>query len=284
VASIFHQASRTAIINAVTNCIGIGDITAVDGEGNVELIEVKSGKTKSSRKIRQRNQLKDAAGILGTGEGIIDDKQVRIASIPITPENYLGELRNLLDECGSYGWSSGRIAPHCYVECVDFRKLGELDDVTPKMEEAYRRAAGKWDGERVTSMNSMDIITFCPNVAPFSIFPFDDRTCIELAIGAKAFLTRLNLDQMLREFEANGWTIESSFDNAIAQTNGDAIVVLKKGGFFCHVPPGDFGKLQFEMLSPATLIEECEYIRGLGPTAAQGYGIWTLEGEATQWR
>ncbi len=93
--SIFHQASRRAIINAITNCIGIGDVTAVDEDGSVELIEVKSGKTKLSRKIRQKNQLKDAAGILGTGTGIVDGKSAKIASMPLRPTNYLPGLRDL---------------------------------------------------------------------------------------------------------------------------------------------------------------------------------------------
>ncbi|HXM22426.1 MAG TPA: hypothetical protein VN948_14315 [Terriglobales bacterium] len=282
--SIFFQASRTAIINAVTNCIGIGDVTAIDEDGSVELIEVKSGKTKSSRKIRQKNQLRDAAGILGTGVGTIEGKLVKVASMPITPTSYLVELRTLLEQCGSEGWSSALIAPHCYVECVDFRKLGQREDMTPKMKAAHQRCTEKWDDDdKISVMSSMDIITFSPNIAPFSIFPFDERMCVELAIGAKQFRTYLNATEVFKEFEASGWTIESSLGDAIDQTNGEAVVILKKEGFVCHLPPGDFGKLQFEMLSPATLIEECEYIRGLGPKVAEGYGIWTFDGEARQW-
>ena len=281
--SIFYQASRRAIINAITNCIGIGDVTAIDEDGSVELIEVKSGKTKSSRKIRQKNRLKDAAGILGTGVGIIDGKSVKIASIPLRVANYLPELSGLLEQCGAEGWSSRLVAPHCYVECVDLRKLGEWKVEGPKMEEAYRPLMEKWHADTVQMMTSMDLMTFCPNLAPFSIFPFDDRTCIDLAIGAKSYATYLNLSQVLREFEASGWVVESSLEDAIAKTNGDAIAILRKAGFICHLPPGDFAKLQFELLSPATLIQECEYIRGLGPSVGEGYGVWTLDGEAEQW-
>ncbi|MGC1372480.1 MAG: hypothetical protein WA824_10120 [Candidatus Sulfotelmatobacter sp.] len=70
-------------------------------------------------------------------------------------------------------------------------------------------------------MTSMDLMTFCPNLVPFSIFPFDDRMCIDLAIGSKSYATYLNLSQVLREFEANGWTVERSLDDAIAQTRGE---------------------------------------------------------------
>lgn len=281
--AIFHQASRRAIINAVTNCIGIGDVTAIDVDGSVELIEVKSGKTKSSRKIRQKNQLKDAAGILGTGVGIVDGKSVKIASMPVRPANYLPELRGLLERCGTEGWSSRLVAPHCYVECVDLRRLGEWKVEGPKMKEAYRPFSEKWHADRIQMMSSMDLMTFSPNLAPFSVFPFDDRTCIDLAIGAKSYATYLNLSQVLREFEASGWVVESSLDEAIARTNGTAIAMLRKAGFICHIPPSDFAKLQFELLSPSTLIQECEYIRRLGPNVGEGYGVWTLDGEAEQW-
>jgi hypothetical protein len=55
--SINDQQGYRAIINAITNCISIGDITATEADGNVELIEVKSGKTKSRRLTRQKNRL-----------------------------------------------------------------------------------------------------------------------------------------------------------------------------------------------------------------------------------
>ncbi len=280
--SIFYQASRRAIINAITNCIAIGDITAVDEDGGVELIEVKSGKTKSSRKIRQKNQLKRAAGILDTGFGLIDGRQVKIASMPLHPKNHLAELKDLLEECGNKGWSSRLVAPHCYVECVDFRKLGDLKTESPKMEEVHRLTGEEWGSDKISVMSSMEIITFAPNLAPFSIFPFDDRTCIELAIGAKSFRTFLNMSEVIRAFERSGWTSEGSLEDALDKTKGEAVAILKKGGFLCHLPPGDFGRLQFEMLNPESLLEQCEYIRSLGPGTTE-YGVWTLDGEGEQW-
>jgi hypothetical protein len=108
--SINDQKGYCAIINAVTNCVSIGDVTAIDASGNVELIEVKSGKTKSRRLTRQKNRLRDATGVLSTGTGIVEGKSIRVASSPITPENYLGKLKVLLAEAGERGWSS-ELAP-----------------------------------------------------------------------------------------------------------------------------------------------------------------------------
>jgi hypothetical protein len=281
--SISDQEGYRAIINAVTNCISIGDITAVDANGNVELIEVKSGKTKSRRVTRQKSRLRDATGVLTTGTGIVEGKSIVAASTPITPRNYLPRLKALLAEAGERGWSSELVAPHCYVECVDVGKLAGLGVAASTMEEAYNDHIKQWGKGLAARGCSLNAIAFTPNVAPFSIFPFDERTCIELMIGSKVFTSYINAAEISKVFTAADWFIESAFEEAAAKTNGEAVIIMSKGGFYCHVPPADFAKLQLELLNPETLLEELESIRACGPNAAGGYGVWTFDGEATQW-
>jgi hypothetical protein len=267
-ASINDQEDRRAIFNAVTNCISIGDITAVDANGSVELIEVKSGKTKSRRLIRQKNRLKDAAGILTTGSGMVQGRSIIAASAPIVPRNYLPGLKIMLEEAGKSGWSSGLVAPHCYVECVDVGKLAELQQTAPAMEPAYKLHTKEWGPDLASKGCSLDIITFA---------------CIELMIGAKFFTSYINSTEVLRLFTAAGWSIESALEEAVTKTNGEAVVIMNKAGFHCHIPPADFAKLQFELLAPATLLDECEFLRASGPKSSAVYGVWTYDGEATQW-
>jgi hypothetical protein len=274
---------RRAIFNAVTNCISIGDVTAIDANGNVELIEVKSGKSKDRRLIRQKNRLKNAAGILTSGFGIIEGKEVIAGSLALTPTNYLSELRIKLNEAGKLGWSAGLIAPHCYVDCFDIEKLGSFEGISDAVEEAHKRLDEQWSDELVTTWCSLDVIAFTPNVAPFSIFPFDDRTCVELMIGAKFFINSLNLSHVLRVFLNAGWSLEAALDEALEKTNGEAVVVMTKQGFLCHIPPADFAKLQYELLDPSTLLQECESLRSYGSGSAGAYSVWNYEGEAAQW-
>jgi hypothetical protein len=263
--------------------MAMGDVTSIDSDGSVEIIEVKTTKTKSSRKIRQRNQLRDAAGILSMGIGIIEGKEVRIASSPIVPTNHLKELRLLLHESGVNGWSSMLVAEYCYLECIDFKKLGLFEAAAPKMEEAYMRSCQKWGKDRIDTMSSLDVISFSPNLAPFSIFPFEDRTCVELAMGSKCFMCHLNVSEVLRLFEAAGWTVLSAMEQAITQTEGEAVIIVTKNDIVCHIPPADFAKMLLETLTPTTIIEECEFIASLDRKAAEGYGLWMFDGEASQW-
>lgn len=174
-------------------------------------------------------------------------------------------------------------APHCYVECVDLGKLAGLDTAASAMEEAYNRHVKQWGKGLASRGCSLNIIAFSPNVAPFSIFPLDDRTCVELMVGAKVFTTYINAEEILKVFTKAGWLVESALEDAIAKTNGEAVAIMEKDGFHCHVPPADFAKLQFELLNPGTLLEEFEFIRGCGRNAVTGYSVWTFDGEATQW-
>ena len=50
----FDQSEGVAILNSLTNCLAIGDVTVVRSDGSAEVVEVKSSNTKSRRKIRQR--------------------------------------------------------------------------------------------------------------------------------------------------------------------------------------------------------------------------------------
>jgi hypothetical protein len=281
-AAINDSANRRAIFNAVTNSIAIGDVTAIHDNGDVELIEVKSGNAKSRRLIRQKQILRDAAGVLTSGSGVVEGKSVISGVLPLTPKNHMGGLRDLLAEAGAKGWSAALLAPHCYVECADFSRLQDVSEIGAKKKEVLSGGEG-WGDELVISASSMDIIQFVPNAAPLTVFPLDDRTCVDLAIGAKAFTTYINLLEVLRVFYAAGWTVDHAGKDAMAATQNEASFILRKEGFVCHLPPADVARLAYELVSPETLVEECELLRKMGPSIGERYGVWTCEGEASQW-
>jgi hypothetical protein len=281
-AAINDSANRRAIFNGLTNSIAIGDVTAIHDNGDVELIEVKSGNAKSRRLIRQKQILRDAAGVLTSGTGIVEGKSVIAGVLPITPKNHLGGLRDLLAEAGTKGWSSALVAPHCYVECADFSSLRDVSELAAKKNETLGGREG-WDDKMLISASSMDIIQFVPNAAPLTIFPLDDRTCVDLALGAKAYTTYINLLEVLKAFYAAGWKVDHAGKEAMAASDNAASFILRKEGFVCHLPPADIARLAYELLSPETLVEECELLRNMGSSIGERYGVWTCEGEASQW-
>jgi len=58
-ASVFDTGQGFAIYNGVTNWLAMGDITVVQNDGTVEIVEVKSSGTESSRVSRQKQKMRE---------------------------------------------------------------------------------------------------------------------------------------------------------------------------------------------------------------------------------
>jgi hypothetical protein len=281
----FDSGAGLAILNALTNCLAIGDVTVVKDDGSVEIIEVKASNTKSSRKIRQKHKMGEVVTLLKAGAGQVDEKEVTIQVLPITPETGLPIMGELLAAAGERGWAARRISNCLYVEAFDFRKVQKFAEVQPELERIKAGAIGEWAerGDFVFDMNSLDILAFSPNCVPFSIFPFDDRTCVELLVGAKCYITYLNMSAVAREFEFRGWTVEKTTEALAREGNRDAVLVVAKGRFHAHIPAADFTRLQLETMRAKTIIEIYELLYRQGPAAEHGYSLSLLSGEPEIW-
>lgn len=209
----FDTGSGIAILNALTNCLAIADVTVVGYDGSIEIVEVKNSKTKSSRKIRQKQAMKEVVTLLGTGAGQNQGRDVGIEVLRITPESCLNRVEELLQAAGEKGWASRRISDWQYVEAFDFRKFTSAAEVKELTGKVRKAAIGEWErqGDYIDDMNSLDAIVYTPNSAPFSVFPFRARMCIDLLIGAKFYVSFLNINAVEREFTKRGWTLEKDF-------------------------------------------------------------------------
>jgi len=281
----FDTGSGIAILNALTNCLAIADVTVVRHDGSIEIVEVKSSKTKSSRKIRQKQAMKEVVTLLGTGAGQNEGRDVGIEILRITPESYLNRVEELLQTAGEKGWAARRISDWLYVEAFDFRKFTSEDEVkelTGKMREA---AIGEWEkrGDYIHDMNSLDAIGYSPNSAPFSVFPFRARMCIDLLIGAAFYVSFLNINAVEREFTRRGWTLEKDLKTLMSEKSQESMLEVRKGPFHCTVSPADFMRMQVETLRPKTLIDAIEAKYREGPSADTGYLLALFQGEYKMW-
>lgn len=207
--SHFERGTGLAIFNALTNCLSIGDVTVVHDDGSVEVIEVKSSNTKSRRKVRQKEKLREVVTKMGTGEGQVDGQDAQIEILPVTPETGLDRIQKLLDLAGERGWAADKISNSLYVEAFYFRKPPD-DAAKEGMRRVREQVLEEWArrGDFYIDMSTLDTLAFSPNCAPFSIYPFDAMTCVDLLIGAKNYTTLLNESAVAREFEYRGWTVE----------------------------------------------------------------------------
>ncbi len=281
----FDQSSGIAILNSLTNCLAIGDVTVVRDDGSAEIVEVKSRNTKSRRKIRQKHKMREVATLLSTGEGSVEDKEVEIEILPIKPESGLDRIGLLLSEAEKNGWASERVSNCLYVECFDFDKIESFDAIENPLEAARQRLVGDWEqrDDLVLHRNSLDLLAFSPNCAPFSIFPFPSRTCVDLLIGRKCYVGHLNLNAVAREFEYRGWQIGKTTKELHEEGNNQATLIVQKGAFFAHIPPAEFMRMHMEALRPQTVISTYEAKFNQSPTADSGLLFTVYEGEASLW-
>jgi hypothetical protein len=281
----FETGSGIAILNALTNSLAFGDVTVARNDGSAEIVEVKANKTKSSRKIRQKHAMNEVVTLLSTGEGKNEDRDVSIEILPITPETSLGKVEDLLNAAGETGWAARRISDCLYIEAYDFRKMKHAEDVREITTKIRDSAIGSWEdkGDFIFDMNTLDIIGYTPNCAPFSVFPFRARTCVDLLIGAKFYVAFQNVSAIAREFEKRGWLVEKDFKTLMEEKSVESFLNVRKGPFYCTVPPAEFMRMQIETLKPKTLIDAMEFKLRQGPTSEQGYMLAVYDGEPKIW-
>ncbi len=282
----FDRGSGLAILNALTNCLAIADVTVVRNDGSIEIVEVKSSKTKSSRTVRQKQAMREVVTLLGTGVGQTDGRDIAIEILPITPETSLSRVEELLLTAEKNGWASRRISDWLYVEAFDFRSFISPGDEIKDLQRKAREAALKeWTtrGDYIHDFSTLDVIGYSPNAAPFSVFPFRARVCVDLLIGAKFYVSFLNIAAVEREFTKRGWNLQKDFKTSVSEGSMESMLEVQKGPFHSTVTPADFMRMSIETLRPKTLIDALEAKYRQGPTAESGYVLALYRDEHKLW-
>jgi hypothetical protein len=284
----FGNPQRLALLNVVTNSLGIGDVTVVDPDGGGEIVEVKTSNAKSRRITRQKRQMREVVELLNVGHGKIAEKEVTILHLDIFPANDLNRLLGLLDRASVEGWSAGRINNCCYVQCMNMSVKRKSHDVIAELDASAEAEAASlmMTGDSVTQLTSLDVLAFTPNCMPFSIFPFPAKRCAELMTGIASYRSIFNVSAFFRELERFGWRFKRTGPQIAAESGGfaqlsDAVGEVEKDGFRLSISPGQIMKLQMEMLRPSVIAEELDAIRvsGLEHRPQWGFALFTRERE-----
>ncbi|HVO65467.1 MAG TPA: hypothetical protein VMT12_03200, partial [Syntrophales bacterium] len=138
----------------------------------------------------------------------------------------------------------------------------------------------------------IDKMDYSKNCAPFSIYPFDIETCTDIMMGRRMIFVIFNFTEFLRLLERSGWKIV----DAILFKTEDELNVLKdkeikdisflkirKGPLTFDMPPSLLARIQFELLSPITVIEHCEEVYRMGPQKELDYLLTNFTDEQRIW-
>lgn len=282
----FDHGSGIAILNSLTNWLTYGDITVVQNDGSVEIVEVKASKTTSSRVVRQKQRMRELVTLLSTGKGNLEGKTVEVCTLDIVPETGLDALERLLQETNSSpGYAAARLSNSAYIECIDFRVVADgADKDIGKLRDSL---IADWEerNDDIHPGESLKCLGFSPNMAPFSVFPFEPALCVDLLTGAKAYMVLLNVTAVAREFQYRGWQIVTTPKEVFESGKlAEDFMTVKKDGFAVTLPPAVFMRLLMELLRPHVLIRQCELIRQAGPQAfGSEFNLPIYEHEAEIW-
>jgi hypothetical protein len=230
--------------------------------------------------------MRELVTFLSTGKGSLEGKTVEVCTLDIVPENGLDSLRELLQQSSSApGYAAVRLSNSAYVECIDFRVARAGED--SKLIQLRDSLISDWDqkNDDIQVNESLKCLGFSPNLAPFSIFPFEPALCVDILTGAKAYMVLLNLTAVAREFEYRGWEVVTTPKQTFESGQWDEdFMTVRKEGFRITLPPAAFMRMQMELLRPKVLIRQCELIRRAGPVAFDNeFNLPIYEHEAEIW-
>jgi len=108
-------------------------------------------------------------------------------------------------------------------------------------------------------------MSYSKNCAPFSIYPFDLETRVDIMTGRLMIKTRFNYSEILRIIEKDGWKVVNSvFDNIKNQDSENRNlsqtppVTISKGSLTYGIPWSFFARMRFELWSSSSLMTELD--------------------------
>ena len=205
---------RPFLLNSITNFLRHGDISVYDAtKGNYELIEVKSGISRTTRTLNQGRQLALVQQAIETGT---HSKFAGFTITKITCNSPLLTYSKILErtlEEATTNYSSSRVFGSFLSFCVfHTKKIIDLPALQSEAiaTEAIRRCHSvfktKEDVPLPTMSNILTTVHFSRVLAPYTIFPIRSDLRFALMTGEFGVLIQLNITGFERWLQKRGWT------------------------------------------------------------------------------
>jgi hypothetical protein len=289
---IFLNQEQFAVLNDISNFIRVGDITVINKDGNIEFIEVKSGKKKGAMKKNPRvRRQKKYMEELGVGE--YDGKKLKILDSKTRQVNHLSLLKESIQKARAKGQNSELIGNYMVIHVIDYEKINNPESIISYINSRHKSVKQKWDSKNdfYFVFNFSEKLIFSRNYVPISIFPFDVETCADILMGKLAIFAILNFSEIKRMFEKYGWEVVDSILDRIKEENYDTIAdfarrcsfKIRKGGLTIVIPPNSIGRIPFEMLSPKAILVELDKMYDEGENIDCSSRFWNYLDDQKIW-
>lgn len=284
----FSAGDCVAILNCLTNYLAFGDVTVVRDDGGVELIEVKTSATKNTRLRRQKQAMRGVVELLSQGQGETDDNRpTEFVISDVHPETGLRDLLMMIGEAKRNGFAWRRLSNVVYVEVVASQTNEDGEKALALLDEKRAQALADWEtrGDITVRGHTLDYLKFSPNLAPFSVFPFPSRICVELLLGMVVFGSILNVSAVGREFEHRGWRVTKWPKQFLEEnkTLDEGFLAVAKEGWEVEIGPAWMTRMHIEMLRPQVVIKTLEQVLSMGRESIPRHPFIVLRDEAKMW-
>lgn len=268
---ITENGNAVVLVNDLTTILRHGDLTVIypDTRG-MQIIENKSGKSRDGRSNRQKKFLSDLLNFLNTGIRISKDGTKDYLFRVDTPlQTHHAKVAEVMDQARKKGYQKMLISDCLVIEAVF---MDHPNAHLPK-ERPFENV------EHTISEGNMDEgIFYMPatRIAPYGIFPFDDRTCFDLIIGNMQLISTLNFDALVTLFAQMGLILEipQPSQQEIAKYLSASIIDIKKaqkydraswfiirdGNYFLRISPDNWARISLELIHEKTFAQTHHYL------------------------
>jgi hypothetical protein len=267
---IFLGPGNIAIINDISNFLRIGDITKIENDGNIELIEVKSSRKQRGRRIqRQKQNMCEVVEFINTGYKEYDDTKLLLLDSNIRQVHYLQNLLDSIKRSQVKGYDSILIGDYLILEISNHDKIDNPKKMIEYFEDKHELIRKSWEKKSDVLIDSFFVekLEYSKNYIPYSILPFHEEICANIIMGKVMIHGLLNVSEIFRKIEKAGWEIVNSLLLKTAtELNGLSnnekhnipILEIRKENYILRVPSNYLYKLIYELWSPGTMIKVIE--------------------------
>ena len=242
------ELNQSVLINDVTNCLLVGDITCISKSGMPYVFEVKNKKIKSAKYVmdkieagikidgKQDPRLLIAQTMLFSRKYRDGGNRIPVFDITHTASDHMPAVHKLLRKACNTGMAGALVAPYLYVEAIDL-SANNLQ-LTERPEKLF-------DGTPVGVLSSYDRLVMLHNKnvprshVPYANFPFDTDIITRLIMGTLYVNAYVIEEPLIEAFSEFGWELrinKSALDASPKITGSDETQFFSNAMLFPETP------------------------------------------------
>jgi len=255
---IVEQEGAIVLVNDLTSILRHGDLLIID-EGTYSIVETKYGKAsrRGRRAIRQRRRLDELVRFLNTGIRDSKDRRDFIFKADVPISTYHSDVAEAIDQARKNGYHRVIVS-----DCLAIEALYTVGQSAQFSEERPFR-----DAEHIVPFHNLQIFDKpLIRIAPYGIFPLDDRSCFDLITGDILLRTTLNLDRLQARYCQFGLILELPREQELKAYSSASIAERKKlmdsirfivgdGDYHLSITPDLVGRILIELMHEDTIVQ-----------------------------